>query len=608
MTVTEAESRIHLLSEVVKNKISAGEVVEGPFSVVKELMENSLDAGARRIEVQVLDGGMKRISITDDGEGIHREDISLAVTEHATSKISDVHDIEEIASYGFRGEALSSISSISDMTLLTRRHEESEGGRLDVRNGEARTGSYAGPAGTTVIVENLFYNVPARKKFLKSPRTEMKYIRETVLKAALANHDVTFRLETDGKESLIFQGTSDPDERIRQVYGRDILDNCYRESVSDLKVSLTGYLSRPHYLKGTRAAQLLFINGRPVEYRYLGFLLTRAYEAVAPRGKHPMAVLFMEIEPNLMDVNIHPAKREVKLFDQRYIDSLIISLASKALDRDHAINERFFHEGEVNAPAAGETPGVTGSSRAVYKERETASRADYHASARPISVKEESTAAASTANTAPLPEETLPGMRTFEGFYRNVQTRSEGILGIVFDTYIAVEREGSLYFIDFHAAHERFIYDGLLARQGEIEKQELLVPEIIELPPGDYRLLLDYLSVFLETGFDIEDFSDNSITVRTVPVHAGRLNIKEFIFGFLEELLQEKGTTEIRHIIAASAACHQAKRAGDTLSADDMQRIVRGAFSGEYELRCPHGRPFVHRITRGDLERIFKRS
>lgn len=604
-------NRIQILSETVKNKISAGEVVEGPFSVVKELIENSLDAGAGRIEIQVLEAGMKRISITDDGRGIHPEDLELTVMEHATSKISDIHDIESIHSYGFRGEALSSISSISNMSLLTRQPEDDEGGRIDVREGKLKKGTYAGASGTTVIVENLFYNVPARKKFMKAQRTEMKYIRETVLKAAVVNPEVTFRLETDGKQAMMLQGTDDHEERIRQVYGTSIMKGLYHETITDLKVSLTGFLSRPDFLKGTRSAQLLFINGRPIEYKYLGFLLSRAYEAVAPKGKYPMALLFLTIDPELIDVNIHPAKREVKLFDQRYIDSLIINCAAKALDRDHEIREEIFRGEGVGptaappvVPVSSLSPGDYDTSergREVYRLRDREASPQYReTSPEPAPPQER--------HTSPEGELPLPGMKELSGFYKEIKSHSEGILGTVFDTYVLAEREGALYFIDFHAAHERFIFDRLMTEEGSPEKQELLMPEVVELSLGDYQLVLDNLSLFSEIGFDMEDFSDKSIMVRAVPAHVRKLDVEAFVTGFIEELNLEKGTGDGSRAIAASAACHQAKRAGDTLTGDDMKRLIEGVFGGDHELRCPHGRPFVHKISRDDLERIFKRS
>lgn len=247
----------------------------------------------------------------------------------------------------------------------------------------------------------------------------------------------------------------------------------------------------------------------------------------------------------------------------------------------------------------------------VYKQSEQSHQYRYETPAK-VSTVQEDNAPVAPKGESPVTEEeedgALPGMRDLQNFYSEVKSRSEGVVGAVFDTYIMVEREGSLYFIDFHAAHERFLYDELMSRDIDMEKQELLVPEMLELPPGDYQLVLDNLSIFSEIGFDIEDFSDNSITVRAVPVKSGKLDIRGFIRGFIEELQAEQDTTDMRRAIAASAACHLAKRAGDSLSSDDMQRIARGVFHGGHELRCPHGRPFVHRITRNDLERIFKRS
>jgi DNA mismatch repair protein MutL len=338
--------RIQLLSESVTTKLSAGEVGEGPFSAVKERVENSLDAGATRVEVHAGMSGLKRISVSDNGHGILRDDAALALRDHATSKIGDVHDIEGITTYGFRGEALSSISSISEVTLLTRHASEELGARVQGREGENSFSDYAGPTGTTVIVENLFFNVPARKKFLKSPQTEMRYIRETFISMALANPAVHFSLDSDGKKTLNFPAVKDISERLRQVYGNEVYEGCYFEELSDIKVRISGMLSKPDCLKASRTMQQLFINGRPVEYRYLGYLLSRAYEAVALHGKYPVGILFLEIDPALVDVNIHPAKREVKLFDGRYIDSLILQLANKALNRIHSMNTLPFSSAE----------------------------------------------------------------------------------------------------------------------------------------------------------------------------------------------------------------------------------------------------------------------
>ncbi|MDR3237844.1 MAG: DNA mismatch repair endonuclease MutL [Spirochaetia bacterium] len=564
--------RIRLLSDNITSKISAGEVVEAPFSVVKELVENSLDAGALRVDVQLLQSGLKKISVSDNGSGILREDVTLAIKDHATSKISDVFDIESISTYGFRGEALSSIASISDITLLTRHETEETGTRLYSKNGKTELSDWAGPVGTTVIVENLFYNIPARKKFLKSPQTELRYARDAFLMAAAANPFVSFTLDTDQKRSLNIIAVDSLKERLQQVYGNETADNCYFEELKDIKAALFGMLSKPDFLKASRSVQKLFINGRPVDYKYLSFLLSKAYESVAPKGKYPAAILFLEIAPELVDVNIHPAKREVKLFDNRYVDSLILQLAGKALSKVHSINEAVF------------TP--------VYNPEEKpkpASAVNYDTglfNARAQAVQ----------------------LRDIGQLYNDiVRPKDYLVFGTLFDTYMLVQKAESLYVIDFHAAHERLIYDELRKKKPDSDKQELLFPVILELPIADFHIVTDNMSVFSKIGFDMEEFSDNTITIRALPAPLGKFDGKALLRELIAEIRSEKEPEKIYNSIAAVSACHAANRAGDTLSQREMELLTDKIFSGEYELRCPHGRPFVHIIKKEDLERIFKR-
>jgi len=602
-------NRIKILPDIVSKKIAAGEVVEGPFSVIKELIENSADAGSDRIEIQITDSGLKKIIIKDNGSGIHRDDIKLALVEHATSKIEDVYDIETVTSYGFRGEALSSISSISDMTILSRRPEDETGSRLTNMNGIIEITDYAGSSGTTVIAENLFYNVPARKKFLKARSTELKYIRETILKTALVLPDITFTLDSDGKRQFTLSKTDTVSQRIEQIYGKKVAGNLYHEKLQDLKVNISGFLSKPDFLKSTRSMQQLYINNRPVEGKYMGYQLTRAYEAVAPKGKHPAAIIFIEVSPELLDVNIHPAKREVKLFDQRYIDSLIYHLAKKAMSREHSVNInpgtapvksseikiedidetpelRFENNQPAHlAPLKTDYPGIQSNQniQSVYKERNHTEN-DINQIVKDMS-------------------------HAFKDISNQNTNEDIKIIGTVLNTYIIAEENDTIHFIDFHAAHERFIFDTLSTDVYSSEKQELMFPAVIELPINDYRIVIDNLSLFQELGFDIEDFSDNTVTVRAVPVVAGKLDAEKIIKDFTESIQQEKEDSfSIKKEILATVACHSAKRAGDRLTADDMRRLVNEAFSGLHELRCPHGRPFMFRMTRNELGRMFKRQ
>ena len=582
-------NRIRVLPEHVKNKIAAGEVIEGPFSVVKELMENAIDAGATRIDVQVSESGLKKISVRDNGYGMYRDDIPLALTEHATSKIQDIHDIENISSYGFRGEALSSIASISRITILSRSDDEEIGSRLSGSDSEINVRDYAGPAGTTVTVEELFYNIPARKRFLKSERSEMRAIREIFLKLALPNPGITFSLEPEGKRRLTLGAVDTIDERIVQVYGKSAAEGLIHESIRDLRVSLTGFLSGPDFLKSSRSMQALYVNSRPVEYRYLGFLLSRAYEAVALRGQHPAGIIFIDIEPGLVDVNIHPAKREVKLFDQKYLDSMIIHLAEKVLNRRHVLSaDRFTDVEQGREGAEGienhlQPPGNSG----LFPENDLPER---------------------PADQGPLP---CAGeiVRESADLYAAAGVSSQRVLGVAFGTYILVEENDTLVIIDFHAAHERLIFDRIMERKGDFETQELMFPVVMDLALEEHRLLLDYIEDFREIGFDIEDFADNSVIVRAVPEVAGSTKPEQILREFLDSGTEgDSEIPDVRSRISAAVACHTALRAGDSISDRDMHELVQAALGGSHVLRCPHGRPYVFTMKKNDIERMFKRQ
>lgn len=581
-------NRIILLPDHIKNIIAAGEVVEGPFSVVKELVENSIDASAHAIDVYISDCGLKKIMVRDDGSGILKDDIALSVQEHATSKITDSSGLENIVTYGFRGEALSSIASISDVVILSKTSGETEGSRLESSCGKVTVSGFAGAQGTTVIVENLFYNTPARKKFLKSKKTELRNIRDTVLKMALPAYHISFTLEVDGRREITLPAAKNPDERIRQVFGSQVFNSLYIEELADLKVKLRGYLSKPDFMKSSRNMQYLYINGRPVENRFLSFHLSRAYDAVIPKGKYPAAIIFMEIDPQLIDVNIHPAKREVKLFDQKYIDDMIYNLALKSLDKPHAVPESIFRTQAVEN----------------YPDIETGKLNPY--------VKSEKLYPAQSVRDEP--GSGIYSSSLFDsdndGVIINRECGSTGgikILGTVFDTYVLIEENNRLHLIDFHAAHERIIYDRITENAGEIDSQELIFPVKLELPVNEFLLVTENIDIFRKTGFEIEEFSDNTVIIRSAPVLAGKDKIDELIKNMIDNIKDGLKSNDLTERFYSLIACHSAKRSGDKLTAADMESLGRDVLKGDMELRCPHGRPFLFSINQNDLERIFKR-
>lgn len=593
-----APRRIRLLTDAVKKKIAAGEVVEGPFSVVKELVENALDAGATRIDVQVWESGLKKIMVTDDGCGIARDDIELAIAEHATSKIEEAADIERVGTFGFRGEALSSISSIARLTILSRAEADPLGARLFCDEGAVSVGDYAGPRGTTIVVENLFYTVPARKKFLKAHRSEQKAIRDTMLRSAIPHHGVAFSLAADDKRQFVLAAAPDRGERIRQVLGAAVADDLTCVSLQDVSVSLQGWFAGPATMKSNRALQFLYVNGRPVEYRYLGGLMQRAYEAVAPRGQHPVCVIFIDLDPGLVDVNIHPAKKEVKLFDHRYIDGLLIALAGKALAAMHRVPDRLFGALPAHPEAP---PRDCGRHDAPPSEGE-----------RQMAFSVPSACGAVHEHRTPwggFPASSGGGPSAPAAAGAPAATADDRrVLGILFDTYVLVEEGERLVIIDYHAAHERLIFDRLMAAEERPVSQGLAFPEIVECAPGDHRTIVENIELFTQFGFDIDAFSDTAIIINAVPGDIVPGEARALIEELLRSLHDGSAPPDLRHAVAATVACRSAHRAGGGMRAHDAAALAAQILTGGHELRCPHGRPLVYTIGRGDLERMFKRA
>ncbi len=586
-------NRIEILPDAVKSKIAAGEVVEGPFSALKEFLENSLDAGATAIDVEIEESGLKKIAVRDNGSGIARTDMALVAREHATSKMRRIEDIESIATYGFRGEALSSIASISRLTVLSRRGGEELGCRLSGEGGNFERGDYAGPAGTTVIAENLFYNVPARKKFMRSRPAELRALRETFLRAAAACPSVSFSLTVDGKRQLVFPAAGDRGGRIAQVYGDAVWGHLIRERLADVRVEVEGFLSGPSFHRPSRVLQHLYVNNRHIEYRNLGFLLTKAYEAMLRRGEYPAAFIFITVEPSLVDVNVHPAKREVRFFDQSYINGLIINLARKALgSRAHRVDTDLFSGDASQTRPAGPDDTATEQDSALNLSSGTnASRG------------ERSTPLFASGDAAVVSDG--------RALYEALESGALSVLGVIFDTYILAEDPEGLVIIDYHAAHERFIYDRLMADAGESGTQGLIFPHALELAPHECAAVLENLDRIAGAGFQVEEIGEGALAVRGVPPAASGIDLDAFFQDLIHSIDSAPGKerdARWKTLIAEKAACHSAKRAGDGLSRADAAALAREALSGEHELRCPHGRPYLYRLGKDDIEKLFKRK
>lgn len=567
---------IKVLPEHVIAKIAAGEVVERPASVVKELIDNAIDAGGTSLEIDVVAGGKKCITVSDNGCGMDAEDAKRSVERHATSKISSDNDLFNIRTLGFRGEALAAIAAISKLQIETKISDSQvvEGTLVEAEGGTIKDVRAAGcPSGTRISVSDLFFNVPARKKFLKSDSVEYGHIADVIYSMALAHNSVRFELSHGGETRIRCHRTGDFRNRIEDVLGGDVRNSIFEFKEMGAGIELHGFVVKDGITRATVKDIHFFVNGRPIKDRILQHALISGFGTFLPRGEYPIAVLFVTIDPAIVDVNVHPTKREVKF-------------ANGAMVHD-------FVEASVRKAVAGRvvrdfTVAMSGGGEAVPKN-------------------------------IPPPEWgrvregviTLPLIPSHQG--RGEDSSNLRILGQFDKTFIVCEGErGKLVIIDQHAAHERLGFETLkeqLAR-GSVEQQRLLLPEQLELSPKDMAVVSEHLDAIRRAGFDLETFGRSSIVVNGVPSILGDVSLK-MIF---EKLIQEfsdfgssKAMEEEIDKILSVIACHRQVRAGDMLSNEEMQSLVRDMESAGTS-HCPHGRPAVVTIERAEVDKWFKRT
>ncbi len=570
---------IRVLDPQVVARIAAGEVVERPASVVKELVENSLDAGASQVSVETRGGGVSLIRVSDNGTGIPAAELELAFQRHATSKISSLDDLASISSLGFRGEALPSIAAVAQVVIVTCAAGETVGNYLSLKESIAvNRGSHARSQGTTVTVRDLFRNVPARLKFLKSPATENSHIANIVSQYALAFPEVKFTLSVDGHTLLRTPGSGRLIDSVLEVYGveiaRDMLELDSEEggwqgdsTFSSLKV--TGMVGSPALSRSNRNYLSFFVNRRWISSRLLSWAVEEAYHGLLMQGKHPVAIINISLPAEEVDVNIHPAKSEIKFRNER----LVFSAVQRAVRR--ALIELAPVPRIEEVATAYREPAV--SAQPLWSAPPTA-----HPPASPPPIAQ------------PTPTLSLPALR---------------LLGQLSSTYIVAEGPEGLYLIDQHAAHERIIFEKIheQSSQREVEVQGLLEPATLEVTPRQDEVLKAHYKDLAEFGFSIEPFGDRTYLVRAIPV---LLHRKDWA-GALRELLdsfsaEEKG--DWRERLAISIACHGAVRAGKVLTDDEMRELLRQLEQTATPNTCPHGRPTMIRLSSGQLEKEFHRS
>jgi DNA mismatch repair protein MutL len=619
-------SIIKILPDHIVNKIAAGEVVERPASVVKELIENSVDAGATEIFIDIEQAGRRLIHVMDNGSGMSKDDAQNAFLRHATSKITSDADLEAIRTMGFRGEALSSIASVSHVRMITSERGASSGVMVEIEGGKVKSSSdTAAPKGTSIEVNHLFYNTPARLKFLKSPATEFSHILSAVSRQAMAHPRIRFRLTHNKKTALDLPSSLNMKERTFQIYGNDIYENLMEFSGGRDNVRITGLIARPAYTRADRTYQDFYVNRRFVKNPSLTHALYSAYGDMLMRDRHPVGFLFIEIEPNLVDVNVHPAKAEVRFFNQSQMHDLLRDVIREGLSAFGTPALRAGAQGVKEAvsdylkiQAAREfSPAVKPIVRS-YGRR----RSDFPASfpeSEPASPAPQEVPSAIRVNQAPFEgeEDKRSGGRRQGNGTAAVAERvpQPGLLvplAQVHDSFIVAQSPERMWIIDQHAAHERVLFERLQDQcgNGTVPVQDLLLPVQVEIGPAEGSLLLENLAELNRLGFIVEDFGSGTFVIKAVPALLVGADYHKLLRDIIDEITVHGESTKIDQLrdgVLSVMACHPAIKVHRHLEQREMENLLQDLFSCRMPHTCPHGRPTVVRFSMDEIKKMFKR-
>lgn len=599
---------INLLPENLINQIAAGEVVERPASVVKELIENSIDAGATEIIVDIEDGGRKLIRVSDNGCGMSREDAILSLQRHATSKIKETEDLFNISTLGFRGEALPSIASVSRLKLTTIPRDSIAGTSIQIDGGkEVEVKEFGGPVGTAVEVRDLFFNTPARLKFMKSNTTELSHITATVTKMAISYPLIRFIYNHNDSQIYNLPSSKDLLSRICKVV-KEEEKNLLEVSLNS-KISISGYISGPEINRPTNRETYIFVNGRFVRDRIILHAIRDAYRTVMERDRYPLAFLFLDVPPSEVDVNVHPAKTEVRFRNTDEIHRAVYVAVSEALKRWTA--RKGSGQWSVGSGQSNEfqTPDSN------YQERVSEAIGRYASNAEHASTGlfrewfDPSTGSGRTAsNSARMEQAPISlSMSKGEGFFSSLT-----VLGRVGGTYIVCSSENNLCLIDQHAAHERIAFERLKigSENSTPASQTLLIPETVELNPAETGLLKEYTGVLSKAGIELEHFGGNTFAIKAVPAALSRRNIRGLIIDVVDELAHMERSRSLRDImdkLLSRMACHSAVEGGDYMDPKEIAALLKDLDSIDFSSNCPHGRPVFVMLTQPEIEKMFYR-
>lgn len=634
--------RILRLDPLTANKIAAGEVVERPSAVVKELVENAMDAGSTQISVEVRQGGKTYIRISDNGSGIPFEDIPLALERHATSKIRTVQDLNTVHSLGFRGEALASIASVSLMELITRPATEAVGYRLEVQGGRTVSLEETGaPQGTTVIVKDLFFNTPARMKFMKSNGAEMAAITEWISRLAVSRPDVSFRFIADNQDIFMTSGNGKLLEAIAGVYERSMAKSMIPLEIQREGISLTGFLGDLSLNRGNRQMQHFFVNGRTVRSTLLSEAVEMGYQGLLPINRFPVCFIHLELDQKRLDVNIHPAKIQIRFQDEATVRQGIYTMIRESLlNRNLMPSVRYKTEPpQIQQPIPAPPVSKPLASSSVFQApieksvsqpfiQESRVREDsepypvvkpaFENSPIPVVISSQIEPEAAPLDTSFLlmkaePEVISLSQALTEPFQKESLYDDLQIIGQLFRTYILAEKNDTLYLIDQHAAHEKILYEAFIHdwKQHSMTTQLLLAPEVLVLDPKAIMHSEDLKDVLEQAGFHYDIFGTDSLLVREVPlIGAVPLSadlLKTLLQDFIRELEMGKDLTDLRQELIIRESCKRAIKAFDTLAMPEIKALIRQLKELESPYTCPHGRPIIIAMEKSELEKRFKR-
>lgn len=608
-------SEIHILSPHVADLIAAGEVVERPGSVIKELLENAFDAGASAVTVELTNGGMTLIRVRDDGKGMAPEDAGLAFMRHATSKLAEGRDLEAIGTFGFRGEALAAVAAVSRIELTTRQKGAADGVRMALEAGDILEMEPCGcPPGTTIVIRDLFFNTPARLKFMKSDRAEGAACVSAALRCALGRPGISVRCLRDGKEEFFSPGDGRLQSAVYSLLGRETASSMLACKGADEAVAVTGFVSSPAFCRGNRGLQFFYVNGRSVRSTTLQAALEQAYRNRMLPGRFPACVLHIDLSFAAVDVNVHPAKTEVKFSDEKKVfDAVYYAVAAALEERGETAEIQLSSStAALASPRRGPQPDPTGRSAppvlhrsAPHQERPAAApmfRETHHHgyTPRPLTQPEGPQAQRKEAPKAPEAPPQPSFFASDEPAFR--------LVGEALETYIVVETGGELLLIDKHAAHERILFDKLKKEGRELMSQALLTPLTLSLPRGDLALIFENQALFSRLGFEIEPYGDEALVIRALPAGtdpgAGGALLEE-----LAEKLKRKGSLaadELMDSLLRSIACKAAIKAQSASQPAELIALAGRVVRGEVQY-CPHGRPLAAALTKRELDKLFKR-